>query len=141
MCSSNLLLGIIAIIFPPLPVWIKRGLCSVDSLINIALCLLGFLPGLLHAWYIISVTPDDYELVPESGDLERGDGSRVSYYYVNQGQVTPHGQQVAHPPQQQQAMNYGTTGPVGGASGQASSGEVPPTYNEAVKGDHKVQSR
>lgn len=49
MCGSDICLGIIAILFPPFAVWVKRGLCSADSLINIALCILGFLPGLLHA--------------------------------------------------------------------------------------------
>ena len=31
-------------------VWVKRGICSCDSIINIALCMLGYLPGLIHAW-------------------------------------------------------------------------------------------
>jgi hypothetical protein len=39
------------------PVWIKRGICSADSFINIALCCLGWLPGLLHAW--VSSTSHD----------------------------------------------------------------------------------
>jgi uncharacterized membrane protein YqaE (UPF0057 family) len=46
-CSADIILILLAILFPPLPVWIKRGICSADSLINIALCMLGFIPGLL----------------------------------------------------------------------------------------------
>lgn len=38
MCGSDIFLGLLAILFPPLAVWVKRGICSVDSLINIALC-------------------------------------------------------------------------------------------------------
>lgn len=38
MCGSDIFLGILAILFPPLAVWVKRGICSADSLINIALC-------------------------------------------------------------------------------------------------------
>lgn len=38
MCGSDIFLGLVAIIFPPLAVWVKRGICSADSLINIALC-------------------------------------------------------------------------------------------------------
>lgn len=38
MCGSDIFLGVIAILFPPIAVWVKRGLCSADSLINIALC-------------------------------------------------------------------------------------------------------
>lgn len=35
-----------------LTVWVKCGICSADSLINILLCTLGYLPGLLHSWYV-----------------------------------------------------------------------------------------
>ncbi|KAK6463784.1 hypothetical protein DFJ63DRAFT_341639 [Scheffersomyces coipomensis] len=42
---------------PPIPVFIKRGIRSADFWINILLCLLGFLPGLLHSYYIISMYP------------------------------------------------------------------------------------
>lgn len=38
MCGTDVFLGILAIIFPPIAVWVKRGLCSADSLINLALC-------------------------------------------------------------------------------------------------------
>lgn len=38
MCGSDILLGLLAILFPPLAVWVKRGICSADSLINILLC-------------------------------------------------------------------------------------------------------
>ena len=96
MCGSDIFLGFIALLFPPLPgsysqpaspsysayqtnktaVWVKRGLCSADSLINIALCMLGVLPGLLHAWYIIITYPEPtYEQVAQE-DSENG---RVTY--------------------------------------------------------------
>lgn len=54
---SDFFLVILAIFFPPLPVWFRRGLCSADSFINIALCCLGFVPGLIHSWYIIARYP------------------------------------------------------------------------------------
>lgn len=57
-CCCDCVLVLLAIIFPPLPVWIKRGLCSTDSLINIILTLLGYLPGLIHSFYIIAKYPD-----------------------------------------------------------------------------------
>ncbi|KAI8050622.1 cation transport-related protein [Syncephalis plumigaleata] len=41
-----------AVIFPPLGVLLERG-CGVDLLINIGLTLLGFIPGIIHAFYII----------------------------------------------------------------------------------------
>ncbi|KAH3662024.1 hypothetical protein OGAPHI_006205 [Ogataea philodendri] len=45
----------------------KRGLCTCDMLINICLCLLGYVPGLVHSWYIILKSPDRVRME----DLER----------------------------------------------------------------------
>ncbi|KAK3192051.1 hypothetical protein K4F52_001678 [Lecanicillium sp. MT-2017a] len=149
MCSADIFLGVLAILFPPLPVWVKCGICSADSLINILLCCLGFIPGLFHAWYIIAKFPEppyEYEAV-----RDREDG-RVTYVYVQ----PPHNQ---HQPNR---MNYGGTDAAApqnnnnssapppprapqapqqqGVSGQAgaSDGQVPPSYADVV-GDHKVQ--
>lgn len=57
-CVPDCFLVILALIFPPLPVIIKRGLCSCDFLINVCLCILGWIPGTIHAWYIILSSPD-----------------------------------------------------------------------------------
>ncbi|CAK7222561.1 hypothetical protein SCUCBS95973_004883 [Sporothrix curviconia] len=84
MCSSDIFLGLLALLFPPLPVWVKRGLCSADSVINILLCVLGYIPGLIHAWYIIAKFPEpdyDYEVVGQ--DAERS-GNRVTYVVVHE---------------------------------------------------------
>nr|POE71915.1 plasma membrane proteolipid 3 [Quercus suber] len=154
MCGSDIFLGFIAILFPPIAVWVKRGLCSADSLINIALCCLGFIPGLLHAWYIIAVTPDPtYEQVPQDPE-----GGHVTYYYVQQGQPQPrdpHGYgtvsdgRVAYkavPNQQFPAPRQGqgfVQPPPPATQSQAagpSSGDVPPAYTDVVQGDHKVQN-
>ncbi|EMD85292.1 hypothetical protein COCC4DRAFT_66410 [Bipolaris maydis ATCC 48331] len=51
--TSTVLLYFLAIWLPFLPVLIVRG-CSADLLINIALDILGWIPGVIHAWYIIS---------------------------------------------------------------------------------------
>lgn len=56
-CCCDCILVLLAVIFPPLPVMIKSGICSCDLLINICLCLLGWLPGMIHAWYIILAAP------------------------------------------------------------------------------------
>lgn len=56
-CCCDCLLVLLAVVFPPLPVMLKRGLCSCDLLINICLCLLGWVPGMIHAWYIILSQP------------------------------------------------------------------------------------
>jgi len=148
MCGSDIFLGIIAILFPPLAVWVKRGICSADSLINICLCVLGFLPGLFHAWYILAAYPDPtYEQLAQDEE-----GGNVTYYYVQQGAAPTrggrsqrgygtvgsasapnaqfHGQQQGVVPAQQQQYQSAE-----GMNGQ----EIPPTYQEAVKGDNKVQ--
>lgn len=56
MVLGGFILGIIALVLPPLPVIIRRG-CSGHVLLNIFLCLLGWIPGVVHAWYIILETP------------------------------------------------------------------------------------
>ena len=42
MCSTDIFLGLLALVFPPVAVWVKRGICSADSVINILLCVLGY---------------------------------------------------------------------------------------------------
>ena len=108
--------------------------------------MLGYVPGLLHAWYIISLNPEqdhDYEPV---GDAEN-QNQRVTYYYIRHEQ--PSG-----------GRNYGTQGgqqqqpkptlPVPEnsrlAQGSSSSAPVdqagaPPSYSDVVSGDNKVQSQ
>ncbi|MFK7884257.1 MAG: YqaE/Pmp3 family membrane protein [Phycisphaerales bacterium] len=49
---SKLLLVIIAILIPPLGVGLKAGI-GAPLIINIILTLLFYIPGLLHALYVI----------------------------------------------------------------------------------------
>ena len=49
---SNVLLVIIAILLPPLAVGLKDGI-AFHLLLNIILTLLGYVPGLLHALWIV----------------------------------------------------------------------------------------
>ncbi|KAF2171190.1 hypothetical protein M409DRAFT_18307 [Zasmidium cellare ATCC 36951] len=43
---------VFAFILPPLGVFLERG-CGADFLINILLTILGWIPGIIHALYII----------------------------------------------------------------------------------------
>ncbi|KAJ9138455.1 hypothetical protein NKR23_g8481 [Pleurostoma richardsiae] len=170
MCSVDIFLGLLAILFPPLPVWVKCGICSADSFINILLCVLGYLPGLLHSWYVIAKYPEPpYEYEPLHPDAEGG--SRVTYVIIHEdgrrtyrdGQSQQHQSQQPKP-QQPGGMDYGTTSTTNGGSsaGAASSaaaaapagssshdtagegssdGAAPPSYAQVVAGDHKVQSQ
>ncbi|KAF4183663.1 hypothetical protein CNMCM7927_008880 [Aspergillus lentulus] len=157
MCGSDIFLGILAIFFPPVAVWIKVGICTADSIINLALCCLGYVPGLLHAWYIILKYPEpdyddpNYEPIPGHADPGRDtESGRVTYYYVSHqpiqhpsqrgyGTVAPQNQPAPSPAQpQQQAPKPHREEGQGGSSDQAQGdSRAPPTYAEAVKGDHK----
>jgi uncharacterized membrane protein YqaE (UPF0057 family) len=128
-------------------VWIKVGLCTADSLINIALCCLGYLPGLIHAWYIIARNPErDYdEYAPVDGG-ERGD--RVTHYYISHRQSNNSNRQygtqgaLPHVPRKpaQQPPQPPSSG-AGPAAGESSEGAAPPpSYSDVVKGDNKVQT-
>lgn len=122
--------------------------------------MLGYIPGLLHAWYIIAKFPEydyQYQAIPDS-EANAGN-SRVTYYYVshesdprqqsaNQRQYgtnaqtpqVPKNKPVGGAPRPQ---NNDNAGPVAGPSVGAGSSEAgaPPSYADAVKGDHKVQSQ
>ncbi|KAF3061476.1 Plasma membrane proteolipid 3 [Daldinia childiae] len=149
MCSADLFLGLLAILFPPLPVWVKTGLCSADSIINILLCLLGYLPGTIHAWYIISKFPESYEYEAVPQDSE---SARVTYIFVQEPQ--PQARPQAHPKSASNSQpNYGATdnssnhhnnnassSSAGPSDVHDDEGHAPPTYAEAVKGDHKIQT-
>lgn len=105
---------------------------------------LGFLPGLLHAWYIISITPDPtYE---ELVDAERSaGGGTVTYYYVQQGRLQNPSQggygTVNSTPNSQFpiAREDGFVRPADQQAQPGSSETAPPTYAQAVRGDNKVQ--
>ncbi|KAI0018388.1 hypothetical protein F4780DRAFT_751371 [Xylariomycetidae sp. FL0641] len=155
MCNgSDIFLGFLAVLFPPLPVWVKCGLCSADAIINILLCMLGYVPGLLHSWYIIAKFPGDAASAGAAEDYERlpQNEERVTYVFVNQQPTSAGGRQPpkpAPPPQHHHhqpggAMDYGTAGgddDAAAAAGSSSGAPAPPSYAEAVKGDHKVQTQ
>ncbi|KAJ4300081.1 hypothetical protein N0V88_002750 [Collariella sp. IMI 366227] len=91
MCSTDIFLGLMAVLFPPLAVWVKRGICSADSIINILLLILGY-----HGRV--------YVFVNDGGHGQAPQGYR--------GQQ--HGRQQ---PKQQANMNYGTNNTAGQNAG------------------------
>ncbi|KAJ2722088.1 hypothetical protein GGI07_003530 [Coemansia sp. Benny D115] len=54
--AADVMLLILAFFLPPFAVFFKRG-CTCDLLINVGLTLLGYLPGMIHAWYLIVKYP------------------------------------------------------------------------------------
>ena len=49
--DNKLILIIIAIFLPPIAVFLKKGV-GKDLIINIILCLLFFIPGVIHALWV-----------------------------------------------------------------------------------------
>lgn len=50
---NKLLLVILAILLPPVAVFLKGG-AGKDLLINLLLCLLLYVPGVLHALWVVT---------------------------------------------------------------------------------------
>ncbi|KAF8632902.1 hypothetical protein AX17_004748 [Amanita inopinata Kibby_2008] len=92
--SSDVLLILIAILFPPAAAGIVTG-CSCDLLINIALTILGYIPGHIHAFWLIYKRMQAEERYGAGG-----------FIYIGSGQYEP----VYEAPRLQQP-NYGATGP------------------------------
>ncbi|SCU82250.1 LADA_0C04016g1_1 [Lachancea dasiensis] len=53
---SDLILYVVAFFLPPVGVLLRSGCCSSDLLLNILLTMLGVIPGMIHAFYYITVT-------------------------------------------------------------------------------------
>ncbi|RVX74178.1 hypothetical protein B0A52_02010 [Exophiala mesophila] len=51
--TGNVCLYFLAIFLPFVAVLLRDG-CGANFFINILLCVLGWIPGVIHAWYIIS---------------------------------------------------------------------------------------
>jgi uncharacterized membrane protein YqaE (UPF0057 family) len=51
--TSNVLLYLLAIFVPPVPVAMLAG-CGADLIISIVFTLFAWIPGVIHAWWIIS---------------------------------------------------------------------------------------
>lgn len=49
---NNLILIILGVLLPPLAVFLKKGV-GKDLLINIVLCLFFYVPGILHALWVV----------------------------------------------------------------------------------------
>lgn len=50
--ASDICKIILAIFLPPVGVFLERG-CGADFFINILLTILGYIPGIVHALYVI----------------------------------------------------------------------------------------
>jgi hypothetical protein len=127
--------------------------------------MLGVVPGLLHAWYIIFTTPDPYDVyqpvgqdsesVAAAGSQPRRQNDNVRYVYVYQAGGQPQSQNGHAQRVQGGQQGYGTAMPSNGTFGSSepqpqlaphqsyqsapSGSEAPPAYEAAIQGDNKVQ--
>ena len=51
--KDDLLLIILAVFIPPVPVIIRKGFCSKDSLLNLLLFMILFFPATIHSFYVV----------------------------------------------------------------------------------------
>ncbi|EWC45018.1 hypothetical protein DRE_06298 [Drechslerella stenobrocha 248] len=86
---SAILLIIVTILFPPAGVWAVGG-CGPDFLINCCLTLLGYLPGHIHAFYLIYVYYERKEATL-AGVIPQGDAPGVYSHRINTGGVRGYG--------------------------------------------------
>ncbi|PWN91245.1 UPF0057-domain-containing protein [Acaromyces ingoldii] len=91
--GSDILLILVAILFPPAAAAIVTG-CSCDLLINILLTILGYLPGHIHAFWLIykkMKAEEKYGLhgfvYKGSGVYEAAPGAQVNQPPPNYGAV------------------------------------------------------
>ncbi|CAE7214392.1 unnamed protein product [Rhizoctonia solani] len=92
--GSDIILILVTILFPPAAVAIMSG-CSCDLLINLCLTILGYIPGHIHAFYLIWRRMEAEERYGAGGFQYVGNGHYEPLY------VATH--------QQSQQPNYGTT--------------------------------
>ena len=118
------------------------------ALANILLGL-GFLPGLLHAWYIIISDPE-----PTYTPVQDAEQGNVTYYYVQTSgpqysDQTPQGSQRGYGtvnstpnaqfPSQHQGFVQPPSQPQAPAQAGPSEGDAPPPSYQQATGDNKVQ--
>ncbi|KAF9456863.1 hypothetical protein BDZ94DRAFT_1274572 [Collybia nuda] len=96
--ASDVLLILVAILFPPAAAGFVTG-CSCDLLINICLTILGYIPGHIHAFWLIYKKLQAEERYGQGG-----------FQYVGNGHYEPLYQHIHAPQPQQPYYNYGSTG-------------------------------
>jgi uncharacterized membrane protein YqaE (UPF0057 family) len=57
--EAQLLLLVLSILLPPLAVFLAKNACGISVIINIILVLLGYIPAVIHALYVVFSTNND----------------------------------------------------------------------------------
>ncbi|EJD05606.1 UPF0057-domain-containing protein [Fomitiporia mediterranea MF3/22] len=93
--GSDVLLIIVAIIFPPAAAAFIAG-CSCDLLINILLTLLGYIPGHIHAFWLIYKKMKAEEMYGIGGYRYVGNGGFEPMYPVQPAGQAPQSYGAVH---------------------------------------------
>ncbi|KAF3940771.1 hypothetical protein ABW19_dt0207971 [Dactylella cylindrospora] len=86
---SAVFLILVTILCPPVGVWAIAG-CGADFFINICLTILGYLPGHIHAFYLIYVYYERKEAAL-AGYIPQADAPGIYSQRVNNGGVRGYG--------------------------------------------------
>ncbi|KAJ7484666.1 hypothetical protein FB451DRAFT_1233097 [Mycena latifolia] len=81
MKSTDFLLILVALLCPPIATFLISG-CGCDLLISILLSILGYLPGHIHAFWLIYRKVDAEERYGEGGFIYVGYGHFEQNYSV-----------------------------------------------------------
>ncbi|KAF0555604.1 plasma membrane proteolipid 3 [Gigaspora margarita] len=82
--SYDILAMVVSFFLPPVGVFMKRG-CHADLCINCLLTILGHIPGIIHAFYIVYKYRDDAANPNKNPNRNRNAGN----VYQNQNQNQP----------------------------------------------------
>ncbi|CDZ98515.1 upf0057-domain-containing partial [Phaffia rhodozyma] len=91
MRASDVVLCLVAILFPPAAAAFVTG-CSCDLLINILLTALGYIPGHIHAFWLIYKKMAAEEKYGPQGYIYIGNGT-----YEPSSGAPAHGHAAVHP--------------------------------------------
>ncbi|KAL5498783.1 hypothetical protein ACEPAH_2138 [Sanghuangporus vaninii] len=86
--GSDVLLILVAILFPPAAAAFITG-CSCDLLINVLLTILGYIPGHIHAFWLIYKKMKAEEMYGMGGYRYVGNGGFEPMYATQAGGQAP----------------------------------------------------
>ena len=118
--SEDFWLALLAFLFPPIPVILRAGLFSKDSLLNVLLLMCFYFPAVLHSCYVV------YQTSPARGQQQRDHEGSAGARLLNES--SREGLDLeAHP------VPFNTTG--GSGEPHPSDSYGPPGYDEVGNTD------
>ncbi|KAL8384816.1 hypothetical protein RB599_006916 [Gaeumannomyces hyphopodioides] len=79
--TSDVLLYLLAVLVPPVPVFLARG-CGADFLINIGLTILGWIPGMIRKFYLSAILFPAASHVPQPREQHADSGNPDAWWII-----------------------------------------------------------